>query len=219
MMSLPKAESNRNTETSSFMDIKRHAETLAVETISVVLGVILALAANAWHDDRAHAAQAHEAMTAIRNELAINDSVLHLKVVYHREMQDSLTALLGRTKTRVVPGGQRAIENWSGLQPSQLLDDAWQTARATQAIQYVPYDVVVPLSRTYAMQQRITELNRAFFGVVYTPEFATGGVGALAAMDSYLQDLSSNEGRLVEQYDLELSQVDRFIGRAVRRPR
>lgn len=201
------------------MDIKRHAETLAVETISVVLGVILALAANAWHDDRAHAADAQEAMTAIRNELAINDSVLHLKLVYHREMLDSLKALLARTKTRDVPGGLRAIKNWSGLQPSQLLDDAWQTARATQAIQYVPYNVVVLLSRTYAMQQRITELNRAFFANVYTPEFAIGGVAALAAMSSYLEDLSSNEGHLVEQYDIELPQVDTFIGRAVRRTR
>jgi hypothetical protein len=196
------------------MDITRHAETLVVETISVVLGVVLALAANAWHDQRTHAAEAHEAMVAIRNELAINDSALHVKLTYHRAMQDSLTALLARTKTREVPGGQRAIENWSGLQPSQLLDDAWQTARSTQAIQYVPYEVVVRLSRTYAMQQRITDLNRAFFAAVYTPEFATGGVAALAAMGSYLSDLSSNEGHLLEQYDAELAQVDAFIGRA-----
>ena len=57
-------------------------------------------------------------------------------------------------------------------------------------------------------------MNRAFFGAVYTPEFATGGVGALAAMDSYLHDLSSNEEHLVEQYDAELAQVDAFIGTA-----
>lgn len=196
------------------MDIKRHAETLAVETISVVLGVVLALAANAWHDRRTHAAEAHEALTAIRNELAVNDSVLHTKLAYHRAMRDSLNALLVRTKTREVPGGLRAIKNWSGGQPSQLLDDAWQTARSTQAIQYVPYRVVVPLSRTYGMQQRITDMNRAFFSTVYTPEFATGGVAALAAMDSYLSDLSSNEGHLVEQYDAELAQVDAFIGSA-----
>ena len=81
------------------MDIKRHAETLAVETISVVLGVVLALAANAWHDRRTHAAEAQEAMTAIRSELAVNDSVLHVKLIYHRAMLDSLTALLARTKT------------------------------------------------------------------------------------------------------------------------
>lgn len=196
------------------MDIKRHAETLAVETISVVLGVVLALAANAWHDRRTHAAEAHEALTAIRNELAVNDSVLHAKLTYHRAMLDSLNALLARTKTRDVPGGLRAIKNWSGVQPAQLLDDAWQTARSTQAIQYVPYRVVVPLSRTYGMQQRITDMNRAFFGAVYTPEFATGGVAALAAVDSYLSDLSSNEGHLVEQYDAELAHVDAFIGTA-----
>jgi hypothetical protein len=132
------------------MNLKHHAETLAIETFSVVLGIILAFGANAWHEQRTHAADAHEAMVAIRNELAINDSVLHTKLAYHREMQDSLTALLGRTKTREAAGGQLAIKNWNGLQPPQLLDDAWQTARSTQAIQYVPYDVVILWLRTGA---------------------------------------------------------------------
>ncbi len=192
------------------MEFKRHSEQLALETFSVVLGIILALGANAWHDRRVHGADAAEAMHAIRSELGSNDSLLRVKVPYHRAMRDSLAALLRRTTTRDAPGGLLAIKNWNGSQPAQLLDDAWQTARATQTIQYVPYDVVVGLSRTYAMQQRISDVNRAFYGAVFTPQFATGGVTSLAAMESYLGDISANEAQLVEQYDRELTRVDSF---------
>ena len=195
------------------MEFKRHSEQLALETFSVVLGIILALAANAWHDRRVHGADAGEAVRAIRNELATNDSMLRLKIPYHRAMQDSLTALLGRATTRDVPGGLRAIKNWNGTQPAQLLDDAWQTARSTQAIQYVPYDLVVGLSRTYAMQQRVGDVNRAFYNAIYTPQFAIGGVTAMAAMESYLADVSANEAQLIRQYDRELARVDSFNAR------
>lgn len=188
--------------------LKHYTETLAVETFSIVLGIVLALGANAWHDRRVHEAEASEALTTIRAELATNDSMLHAKLPYHGAMRDSLTALVARTHKREVAGGQLAIKNWNGLQPSQLLDDAWQTARSTQAVQYMPYHLIVGLSRTYAVQQRIGDVNRAFFGAVYTPGFATGGVAALSAMGSYLADLAATEAHLEQQYQAELARVD-----------
>jgi hypothetical protein len=127
-------------------------------------------------------------------------------------MRDSLVALVARTHTREVPGGQLAIANWNGIQPSRLLDDAWQTAHATQAIQYVPYDIAIGLSGTYAIQSRIGEINRAFFAAVYTPAFASGGVTALGAMSSYLADLSATEEQLIKQYDDEITRLNRRLG-------
>lgn len=191
--------------------LRRQLERLAVETFSVVLGIILALAANAWHDRRAHDAQAIEALESIRGEVAANRASLREALPYHRAMLDSLVALIARTHGPRVPGGQRAIANWSGIHPPRLLEDAWQTARSTDALQYLPYDVVLAASRTYAVQQRIAEVNRAFFGAVYTPEFASGGVSALGAMSSYLEDMSATEDHLASQYDAELRQLDSVI--------
>jgi len=184
-----------------------HLEKLAIETFSVVLGIVLALAANAWHDRRSHQESACEALRAIRTELASNDSVVHAKLPYHEAMTDSLTALLGRTHGPVVPNGLRAISNWQGLSPAQLLDDAWQTARSTEAVQYMPYGVVIQLSRAYAAQQRIADQSRGFYAAVYTPAFATGGVSAIAAMQSFLSDLKSNEEHLQTQLDSTLARV------------
>lgn len=185
-------------------------EKLAVETFSVVLGIVLALAANAWHDRRTHEQAACEALRAIGSELKSNDSVLHDRLPYHTAMRDSLAALLARTRGSDVPGGLRAIDNWSGLRPTPILDDAWQTARSTQELQYLPYELVIGLSRTYAMQQRITDTNRGFYAAVYTPAFAAGGVAAIAAMQSFLGDLTSNEGHLQAQLDSSRRSVARY---------
>jgi hypothetical protein len=187
-----------------------HLEKLAIETFSVVLGIVLALAANTWHDRRVHEQSACEALRAIRSELGSNDSVVHAKLPYHEAMNDSLAALLGRTRGPVVPNGLRAIPNWVGLSPAQLLDDAWQTTRSTQDVQYLPYDVVIQLSRAYAAQQRITDQSRGFYAAVYTPAFATGGVSAIAAMQSFLGDLKSNEEHLQTQLDTTLARVKKY---------
>jgi hypothetical protein len=193
-------------------EIRPHIEAFALETFSVVLGIVLALGSNAWHDRVVHQRQAREALASIRAELSANRSSLDAKLPYHMAMHDSLAALVARTHTKEVQGGQLAIANWSGLQPTQLLDDAWQTARSTQALEYLPYDEILALSRTYAIQQRIAELNRAFFGAVYTPQFASGGVFALGAMGSYLQDLAAAETRLSSQYDGEIKRIGKTLG-------
>jgi hypothetical protein len=77
-------------------------------------------------------------------------------------MDDSLAALLGRARGAVVPTGLRAIANWSALSAAQLLDDSWRTGRSTQDIQYLPYDVVMQLSRAYTAQQRIADQSHGF---------------------------------------------------------
>lgn len=187
-----------------------HLEKIALETFSVVLGIVLALAANSWHDRRVHERAACVALDAIRSELASNDSVLRVRLPYHRAMADSLAALVARTRGRDAPGGLRAIANWSGFHPTQLLDEAWQTARSTEDLQYLPYSLVIGLSRTYAMQERIGDTSRGFYAAVYTPAFATGGVAAIAAMQSFLSDLQSNEGGLETQLDSSLARVKNY---------
>lgn len=200
-------------ESSDGRRLRGYIEALAVETFSVVLGIVLALAANAWHDRRVHQESACEALRAIRTELASNDSLVRSKLQYHTAMRDSLAALLARTRTAEVPGGLLAIKNWNGLSPTQLLDDAWQTARSTQELEYLPYDLVIGLSRTYAIQQRIGDANRGFYAAVYTPAFASGGVAAIGAMHSFLSDLTSNESHLLEQFAVELRIVARYCRR------
>jgi hypothetical protein len=182
-----------------------YVEKLAIETFSVVLGIVLAFAVNAWHERRARQLSACEALAAIRNELATTQAGVRARLPYHEEMRDSVAVLVARTRGPSMPNGLRAISNWSGVHPTPLFDDAWQTARSTQALQYLPYDAVVGLSRVYASQQRIVDASRGFSAAVYTPAFATGGVAAVAAMDSCLEDLTSNERHLLAQLDSEVA--------------
>src|SRR5687768_9708734 len=56
------------------------------EAAFVVLGVILALAANEWRETRVHRAEAASARTAIANELRENRRLLDSSRAYHREL-------------------------------------------------------------------------------------------------------------------------------------
>jgi hypothetical protein len=189
------------------MRLRIRVEQLVVETFSVVLGILLALGANAWHDSIVHGAQARDALSNIRGEIAANRAAIAEKVQYHAAMRDSLDAVVARTRTASPPGGLLAIHGWNGICPLRLVDNAWQTAGATGAMQYMPFAVVLPLSRAYGLQQRVVDIQRAFYSVVYTPEFAVGGVAAFASMSSFLSDLVANERQLVAQYDLALASV------------
>jgi hypothetical protein len=191
-------------------------ESLVVETFSVVLGILLALSANAWHDKRSHDAQAREALHNILTEIAANRASVAAKVTYHSAMRDSLDALVARAHGKTVPGGLLAVKGWNGISPTRLVDDGWQSARATGAVQYIPYTEVLELSKSYGLQQRIADVQRAFYSVIYTPGFASGGVYALASMSSFLGDLSVNEQQLLRQYDKEIIGLRRMLGVAER---
>ncbi|HEX3865972.1 MAG TPA: hypothetical protein VHV78_04435 [Gemmatimonadaceae bacterium] len=186
------------------MRLHIRVEQLVVETFSVVLGILLALAANTWHDSRAHAAQARDALVGIRAEVAANRVTLDAKLGYHVVMHDSLDALVARTHGQEPPGGLLAIKGWNGISPPRLVDNAWQAAAATGAMQHIPAAMVLQLAKTYSLQRRVDDIQRAFFSIVYTPQFALGGVGAIASMASFLGDLSVNENHLLAQYDTVL---------------
>jgi hypothetical protein len=180
-------------------------EHIVVETFSVVLGVLLALAANDWHESRVHDAQARDALAGIHAELAANRATLANKVAYHAAMHDSLDALVARAHGGSAPGGLTAIKGWNGISPPRLVDNAWLSTYQTGVMQYIPVTTVLPLATTYALQQRVVDIERAFYPTVYTPQFAIGGVGSIASMASFLGDLSVNERQLLAQYDAVLA--------------
>jgi hypothetical protein len=151
------------------MRLRIRVESLLVETFSVVLGILLALAVNGWHDRRTHDASAREALHNIRDEIAANRATLGAKVGYHEAMRDSLQALLARTSNGRLTASQNTIQGWNGIAPARLVDNAWQTARTTGVMQYIPYPVVLRLSNCYGLQQGISDAQRAYYAVVYAP--------------------------------------------------
>ena len=189
------------------MPLKDHVPAIAVETFSVVLGVLLALAVNAWREDGVHHVQVDVALQTIRREIAANRELLTERLPYHQSMRDSLRALVGRTRGQTTPGGLQVIKTWQGVQPTRLVDDAWHTAGATGLLQYMPYPLVLELSQTYSTQNRLQDVNRGLATVVYSPSFAANGVAALASVDSYLADIAETETQLVSQYDSSLRAV------------
>ncbi len=192
------------------MRVRLPIEQLLVETFSVVLGILVALAVNDWRENREHARLAAQVVTSFQREIATNDSALTERAAYHRAMADSLGALVARSAGREPPGGLRAIRGWHGITPVLLRSAAWESALATQALSYVDYRTVADLSRIYEQQRRLDAISTGFIATMFTPGFQTGGFGSIASMASYLQDIAGAEGRLKQEYDAELRALRRL---------
>ncbi len=191
------------------MRIRLPVEQLLVETFSVVLGILVALAVNDWREAREHAQLAAQVVARFEREIADNDSALALRAPYHRAMADSLGALVQRSAGRAPAGGLHAIRNWAGTRPTLLRSAAWESALATQALSYLDYGTVADLSRLYEQQRRVQAIATGYIGVMYTPSFQTGGFGSIASLFSFLEDLAANEAGLHLSYQAELRALER----------
>ncbi len=74
--------------------------TLMLEVFFIVLGVVLALAANDWREHRSNLRHASTALESIRDELDANRQAVDNALAYHAHLYDTL-------RTYVQPASQR----------------------------------------------------------------------------------------------------------------
>ena len=128
---------------------------LAVETIAVVLGILLALWINDWQNRRQQQATVDQAMTSIRAELAVNRRLLR----HHTEHMYGMTRRM--TASPLNKGPSRTCtdwDEWDGLNLPPLQDAAYQTSIATQALANMPFKQAQEVARVYSEQQLIRKV-------------------------------------------------------------
>jgi hypothetical protein len=114
---------------------------LAVEVLSIVLGVLLALGVNEWNENRIHSKNADKALRDIHAELLLNQKVLNTVHENNSSIVKAIAEDSGNEEERqFVPG-------------LQIQDTAWQTMLATGINEHIYYDVLHLLSATYAFQE------------------------------------------------------------------
>ena len=122
--------------------------TLAIEVLSIVFGVLLALGVNEWRQNRANAELAERARTNLFAEIEANRNHLQIILDQNLAFQRRMTAASSDDDDEV--GYQLA---W-GLQ-----DTAWNVARDTEALQYMPFETVYGFSAVYSFQQTYRNLG------------------------------------------------------------
>jgi hypothetical protein len=185
----------------------RQAITAAVfEATLVVLGVVLAFAANEWREARAQREQGRQVLAAIVGELESNRAEVAASLEYH-------TGRLEMLRTEPGDGWEPAARDFPRgfIAAARVARTAWESASETGALVHLGFDVVHDLSDVYAQQQRYEVQAQAAGDIIYR-ELFHGGMEAILVNHSNLANLISTfvyrEQQLLTVYDAALTSVD-----------
>ncbi len=171
----------------------------------VVLGVVLALGANEWRQDRADQVHARNALAAITEELVSNRDAAAASQAYH----DGLMQLTFGGKPDGAPITPRDFPR-GYVNPATLFDTAWTAARETGAFTNLDYATVLRLSRMYAQQDRYELQSRSVAQLLYSKLLEQGHEGVLdnaQNLGSLIATFAYRERELVAHYDTLLADL------------
>lgn len=175
------------------------------EAAFVVLGVVLALAANEWRQSRAEAARANTALTEIVRELAANRQAVATALDYHRGLVDRIAQAADTPAKLSLRDFSRGF-----IAPAQVHLTAWSSAAEIGALSNIPYQSVLVLSRVYAQQENYQEQARSVGQIIYA-ELYRGGTSAIVAnsdnLVNVLQTFAYREQQLLQAYDTLLNKT------------
>ena len=176
------------------------------EAAFVVLGVILALAANEWREARQHRLQAESARTAIANELRENRRLLDSSRTYHLQ---TMRGVFGAPPTqRFTP-----LDFKGGfIQPAQLSTTAWEVASETGALSHMPYDQVLAISQVVALERRYDAMALSTGQLIYGELYKIGPAGVAANarnLASILGAFSFREEQVIKMIDSTVKLLER----------
>jgi hypothetical protein len=125
---------------------------IAVQTFSVVLGVLLALAIGQWSHDRDERKQVEAALLALRAEMESSRA----EIAHSFEQiakADTEMAEMAKSAAFATPRPCAEVPGWHGVVSPLLLDSAYQTAIATQTLAHMDFGQAQQISRVYAKQR------------------------------------------------------------------
>jgi hypothetical protein len=187
-----------------------------LEAFFVVLGVVLALAANEWRQGVSDRRSARTALESIQEELQSNRQLVLASVQYHLALVDTLSAIrrraAGASDSAQLPDGRVFSQGF--VRPAALLSTAWETAAATDVVRHISHDEVLMLARTYEQQRRYATQGDRIGELIYGEIFARGTGGVIrnyANLSSIIAALSFRECELLVGYDQALAQIGEAI--------
>lgn len=187
---------------------------LALEMVSIVVAILLALAVNGWHDAWARHAQEQTALRAIRDELRLNRGDLLEQVALHARVEAAYRALVDDAPKNVL-GSEAFYAAFSrtaphGYNPVDGESTAWDVARTSDVLTDVPLATRITIEEAYAEQQALRDLNvRVIDDLHFKPEGVNPNFFyAAGAMQIDTNDVTYSERRLRAKYDAALASLD-----------
>ena len=181
--------------------------TLLLEVFFIVLGVVLALGANAWREHRSHLRHAAIALESIRDELEANRQAVDKSLTYHAQLYDTLNTYARPASQNDGAAPTMGVFAGGFINPATTFSTAWEAANVTDAVGYMAYDDVLSLSRVYERQREYYDQQKLVGQNIYTTLFNEGRAGMLRNFEnlqSILGTFMYRECDLLERYDAVL---------------
>jgi hypothetical protein len=176
------------------------------ESVLIVFGVLVALGVDEWREQRAAVRRAQEALAAITAEIQSNRDAAQRASQFHAEIKKRLQVF---AEAKQLPD-TRTMTN-GVFQPATLLENAWVTARTTGALDQLPFDLILLLSRIYEGQSEYMSLSNAMAHDIYIDLRRRGidpvlreGFQGFMLLET---DFGNREQRLVKIYDDALGKL------------
>lgn len=183
---------------------------ILLEAGFVVLGVVLAFAANEWRQAAANRRDARVAQNSVRSEMRANRGAVQQSLDYHIGLTDTLFTLVRASSadgTQRPPPDMRVFSN-GFIHPAQLLSTAWDAAGATDAVRHMEYGEVLALAHVYEEQRDYRRQADVVGGIIYTGMFERGMRGMLENYGNLANIISAfvyRECQLLASYDSVLA--------------
>jgi len=142
------------------------------EAVFVVLGVVLALAANEWRQNVKARELADSALDSIVAELATNLELVRASREYHEAEIQMLQKKVGAGEEPLPREFKRGFIN-----PAWVTATAWEVAKETGVLADFDYETVLTLSATYGRFDHYTEQADLAGQLVYGKLFSEGTQG------------------------------------------
>ena len=177
---------------------------LLVETFSVLLGVLLALAINAWVQSRQTQHRLDEARSSIREELlADRERVLASASYYHRINQ----AIDSASKAEHPPLHCDDLPQWTGLITPLFVRAAYDTAGNSGIFAEMKFEDVRRIARLYAELARYEAFSGKLEDWMGQSIALNGHNFSLATCAGFSHDLENSALRVQKDFDDYLGPV------------
>lgn len=174
--------------------IKENWGRFVFELITIIAGVLIALAVNEVRQNYAQQELADTALKSIVAEIESNKKFIEQRLPYHRRMVHILDSLALKNADRPFREVGRLAE-WRGIQPPILSDAAWQTAIQSGALAKSDFEKVTQIAKLYSFQNAYIRWGDNYIAAVIG--------GDLASVEQYknlFYEMGTTGGELVLFY-------------------
>ncbi len=185
-----------------------------LDMVSIVMSILLALAADRWRRQREDRRRAREAARSLMSEIQKNREALQRTLAHHQKDSRNLRELL-RTRSEASSEKADAPQNLPEFRTElpALVDAAWRVLLHTEALRLLPLPLVAQLAETYRAQEFLQAWIGRLTDLVTSPLFfQTEHLHRnLQALYSVLANLESLETQQIQAYDAALQDLEGFL--------